>query len=309
MPTWSAVVISYNSGDHLLACVESLRADVSDGPGEIVVVDNGSTDGSPEAVEIAVSGAVPGSGVMPESSVVVLRPGSNLGYARAANLGIAATRAPIVVVCNPDLVVEGAMAAHVLGRFATEPTLGAIGPRIHNPDGSIYPSARQNPTTADAVGHGIFGRIWRSNPWTRRYRQLDVDWDSPRSVDWVSGAAMWLRRSALDAVGGWDEGYFMYVEDVDLCRRLRAAGWLVAYEPAVSVMHVQGVCTDHRPYRMIVEHHRSLFRFATKRWHGFGRILLVPAAGFLAARAAAAVGSRMIRGFFTGRHERGTATG
>ena len=97
----------------------------------------------------------------------------------------------------------------------------------------------------------------------------------------MSGAAIWLRRDALASVGGWDDGYFMYVEDVDLCWRLGRAGWRVAYEPAGEVTHVQGASTARHPYRMIVEHHRSLLRFAAKRWHGWRRVLLVPAAGYL----------------------------
>ena len=95
---------------------------------------------------------------------------------------------------------------------------------------------------------------------------------------------MWLRRAALEQIGGWDERYFMYVEDVDLCWALRRAEWRVAYEPGGTVVHVQGVSTARHPYRMIVAHHRSLLRFATKRWHGWRRVLLVPAAMFLAAR-------------------------
>jgi len=101
----------------------------------------------------------------------------------------------------------------------------------------------------------------------------------------VSGAAVWLRREALDDVGGWDERYFMYMEDVDLCWRLRGAGWGVAYEPAGRVVHVQGASTARRPYRMIVEHHRSVWRYADARWRGPRRLLLGPAAAYLALRA------------------------
>jgi N-acetylglucosaminyl-diphospho-decaprenol L-rhamnosyltransferase len=95
---------------------------------------------------------------------------------------------------------------------------------------------------------------------------------------------VWLRRAAVDAVGGWDAGYFMYVEDVDLCWRLSTAGWRVAYEPGGEVVHVQGASTARRPYRMLFEHHRSLLRFAAKRWHGWRRVLLVPAVGYLSVR-------------------------
>ena len=133
------------------------------------------------------------------------------------------------------------------------------------------------------------------NPYTRRYRELDADPRQPRDVDWVSGAAIWLRRRALESVDGWDDGYFMYVEDVDLCWRLRGAGWRVGYEPAAEVVHVQGVSTAHHPYKMIAAHHRSLLRFAGKRWHGWRRVLLVPAAAYLGVRAGLAMAVHAVR--------------
>lgn len=136
-----------------------------------------------------------------------------------------------------------------------DPGVGAAGPRIRNLDGSVYPSARRNPGVVDAAGHGVFARVWPGNPFTRRYRDLDAD------------------------------GYFMYVEDVDVGWRLRAAGWRIRYEPAGEVTHHQGLSTDRHPARTIVDHHQSLYRFARKRWRGPKRVLLVPAAVFLTVRA------------------------
>jgi N-acetylglucosaminyl-diphospho-decaprenol L-rhamnosyltransferase len=276
-PRWAGVVVNYEAGPHLVECVRSLLGDASAGPPEVVVVDNGSADGS----ITRLIGAEPGARV--------LRPGRNLGYAAGANRGIAATAAPVVTVCNPDVEVVPGTAAAVLARFDAEPDLGAVGPAVRNPDGSPYPSARSVPAIGDAVGHGLLAFVVPRNRFTRRYRQLDADPGRPRDVDWVSGASIWLRRAAVDAIGGWDEGYFMYVEDVDLCWRLRRAGWRVAYEPAGTVVHVQGASTAHRPYRMIAAHHRSLLRFASKRWHGVTRLLLAPAAAFLALRAVLAM--------------------
>ncbi len=282
-PRWSAVVVNYEAGAQLVACVRSLLADASaGGPPEVVVVDNGSTDGSVDQLMAAVP------------DVPVLRPGTNLGYAAAANRGISATTAPVVAVCNPDVELGPGTAAALLARFDTEADLGALGPVVRNRDGSVYPSARSVPSVGDAVGHGLLGLVRPTNRFTRRYRELDADPSRARDSDFVSGAAIWLRRAALDAVGGWDEGYFMYVEDVDLCWRLRRAGWRVAYEPGGSVVHVQGSSTARHPYRMILEHHRSLVRFAGKRWHGPKRALLVPAAVFLALRAVGAMGAHAL---------------
>jgi N-acetylglucosaminyl-diphospho-decaprenol L-rhamnosyltransferase len=279
---WAAVVVNYEAGPLLLGCVDSLLADTSAGTPEIVVVDNGSRDSSVDAVRRAHPG------------IPVIEPGANLGYAGAANRGMASTTAPVVAVCNPDLEVRAGSAAAMLARFAAEPDLAAVGPTLRNPDGSQYPSARAHASTGDAVGHAVLGRLFPRNRFTRRYRQLDARWDRPRDVDWVSGALMYLRRSALDSVGGWDERYFMYMEDFDLCWRLRRLGWRVAYEPSGRVTHVQGASTARRPYRMIVEHHRSAYRFLARRWRGARRLLLLPAACFLTLRAAADMAVRAL---------------
>lgn len=269
---WAAVVVEYESGGLLRACVDSILADDSAGAVEVVVVDNGGAG----TAEARVGG-------LPH--VRVLSAGQNLGYAGGANLGVAATDAAVVAVCNPDLVVERGTAAAMLARLDAEADLAAVGPVVENPDGTQYPSARTMPLLRDAVGHALLGVVRPTNRYTRRYRQLDVDPRRARDVDWLSGAAVWLRRSALDSVGGWDDGYFMFMEEVDLCWRLRRLGWRVAYDPGGTVVHVLGVSREHHPYRMIVRHHRSVYRFADKRWRGAQRALLVPAAAFLTLRA------------------------
>jgi N-acetylglucosaminyl-diphospho-decaprenol L-rhamnosyltransferase len=281
-PRWAAVVVNFESGPLLVECVRSLVADDGAGAPELVVVDNGSSDGSVAALRAEFP------------DVAVVDPGGNVGYATAANRGIAATTAPVVAVSNVDLVVDEGTGPALVARFDVEPDLAALGPAVFNLDGSQYPSARAHASLADAAGHAFLGRLFPRNRFTRRYRELDADWARSRDVDWVSGACMVLRRSAVDSVGGWDERYFMYVEDLDLCWRLRRLGWRVAYDPAGRVTHVQGASTARRPYRMIVEHHRSVYRFAARRWRGPRRLLLVPAACFLTLRAAVELAARAL---------------
>ena len=282
-PRLSVVVVNFESGPLLVDCVRSVLADDGAGTPEVVVVDNGSDDGSVAALRAAFP------------DVEVVDPGRNVGYAGAANRGIAATSAPYVAISNADLVVAPGTAAALVGRLEAEPDLAAVGPALLNPDGSQYPSARAHASNVDAVGHAVLGRVLPRNRFTRRYRQLDAAWDQPRDVDWISGALLFQRRSAIDSVGGWDEQYFMYMEDLDLCWRLRRIGWRVAYEPAGRATHVQGASTKLHPYRMIAEHHRSVYRFAARRWRGPQRLLLVPAACFLAVRAAVDMAARALR--------------
>ncbi len=272
---WSAVVVNFNAGSRLVSCVRSLLADTSAGsPPEVVVVDNASVDDSIESLRRDLP------------DVVVVEPGANLGYARGANLGIAATSAGVIAVLNPDVEVEPGTGAAMLTRFQADERLGAIGPHIRDEGGETYPSARTHPSVTSAVGHAVLGPFLPGNRFTRHYRQLDADPGRPRDAEWVSGAAIWLRRGALDQIGGWDEGFFLFMEDVDLCWRLRRAGWRVAYEPGGSVVHAEGVSRSAHPYQSIVAHHRSALRFASKRWHGPQRVLLGPAAVLLAARGA-----------------------
>jgi N-acetylglucosaminyl-diphospho-decaprenol L-rhamnosyltransferase len=282
-PAWAAVVVNYEAGPALSACIRSVLADDSAGPPEVVVVDNGSADGSAAAVRAEFP------------AVTVLQPGANLGYARAANLGAAATRAPVVAVLNADTEIEPGTSAALVGRFDAEPRLGAVGPKLHNPDGSRYPSARSAPSLGDAIGHALLGGIAPGNRFTRAYRQLDIDPDLARPVEWVSGAAVWLRREALDRVGGWDEQFFMFFEDVDLCRRLERDGWEVTYEPAGHVVHAVGISRARRPRRSVVAHHRAAYRYAAKWWHGPRRLLLPVAAAFLAVRGAVLAGVETAR--------------
>jgi len=274
---WAAVVVNLNAADLTIACVASIVADTSAGDAEVVVVDNGSRDDSVARIRKEFP------------DLLLVESAENVGYAGGANIGIAATRAPIVAVLNNDLTFAFGTARPLVEKLETTPRIGATGPLIRNLDGSVYPSARCIPSVFVAVGHGLLGLWWQSNPFTRRYRQLDIDPNVGREVDWLSGSAIWLRREALDAIGGWDERYFMYMEDVDLCWRLRRAGWHIVYEPAAEIVHVQGATTAKHPYRMLVEHHRSAWRFARRRFTGARAMFLPAAAVYLSFRAVLAM--------------------
>jgi N-acetylglucosaminyl-diphospho-decaprenol L-rhamnosyltransferase len=275
----AAVVVSYNVRDLLLRCLESMRAD---GLERIVVVDNASADGTPAALA--------GD---PDLDLVVLE--RNLGFAGGANRGVARTDTPYVALVNPDEVVEPGCTAALVAALERDPELAVVGPRLMTPDGRIYPSARRFPNLVDATGHAFLYLVWPGNPFSRRYRMVDWDHASAREVDWVATTHVVVRRKAWDQVGGFDEGYFMYMEDVDLCWRLRRAGWKVGYEPAAAAMHEIGRSTDQTPYRMIVAHHRSLWRYATKTSTGWRRALLPFVAVALVVRVVLAWAHRATR--------------
>ena len=278
----SAVVVSYNSAADLPDCLRSLR---SEGVADVVVVDNASADGSVELVRR----------IDPDARVV--ETGANLGFGSAANRGVAVATGGHLLILNPDTVVEPGTVKALSETLDRDPGLAAAGPRLENVDGSLYPSVRRFPDLAVAFGHAFLGLLWPRNPATRRYRMLDWDHDQPAAdVDWVSGACVLIRRTAFDMVGGFDEAYFMYVEDVDLCWRLGQAGWRIGYEPAGRVVHALGGSSRLVPYRMIAEHHRSLLRFVSKSSVGARRGIIPMVAAGLAVRTLAAWAHHALEG-------------
>ncbi len=257
----SIVVVTYRSRDHILECLRSLEPvpGTGDGSGsaarrEVVVVDNDSGDGTPELVE------------RDAPATRVVRTGANLGYAKAVNRGFAETTGRHVLVSNPDCVWRPG-AVEVLVRWLdAHPRCGIVAPRIRNTDGSLEYSARAYPDHFAFLfnRYSLLSRLFPKNPWTRRYLMLDWDHASPRSVDWVSGAAMLVRREAAAAVGGMDEAFFMFNEDVDWCRRMNQAGWSVDYVPTAETVHHIGASKSTVADRVILERHRGMIHYFRK---------------------------------------------
>jgi N-acetylglucosaminyl-diphospho-decaprenol L-rhamnosyltransferase len=286
----AGVVVNYNAKEYLLQCVGSL---LSQGVALVVVADNGSIDGS----EMALLERYPEAKWVPT--------GANLGYGTAANIGAAVVDSPYLLICNADVVVGQGSVTKLRSFLEGHPDVALAGPRVHGSDGALYPSARRFPDLLEAFGHGILGQFWVGNPFSRRYRMEDWDHAKAREVDWISGACFLARRSAWDAVGGFDRAYFMYMEDVDLCWRLAKAGWSVAYEPAAEVVHAQGVSADRTPYRMLFAHHVSMWRFARRTENGKRRWLLPLVMAGLAVRFGLTVARRALAGHGLGRPQEG----
>lgn len=270
-PALAVVAVTFSPGEALDRFLDTLEKAVA-APYEVVLADNGSTDGAPQR-----AAGRPG--------VRLLETGGNLGYGGAANRGVASTRAPLVLVANPDVTFEPGALDTLLEAVGRWPHGGAFGPLIRRPDGSRYPSARALPSLWRGIGHALCGWWWSGNPWTRAYRQ-DRGVPVEREAGWLSGSCLLLRRQAFDAVGGFDPGYFMYFEDTDLCERLGRAGWRCVYVPSATVIHEGAHATRHHRGAMVQAHHRSAYRYLSRRYPGLRNLPLraVLRAG-LAARA------------------------
>ena len=158
------------------------------------------------------------------------------------------------------------------------------GPRIFDETGAVYPSVRNFPSLSDAAGHALLALFNPENPFTLRYNPGTPDGEVVTAAGWVSGSCFLARRSALEELGGFDEAYFMYAEDMDLCWRAHEAGWGVGFAGTAEVTHVQGVSTARHPYRMMVAHHRSALRFTFRTTKGWRRAALPLAVLVLGAR-------------------------
>jgi GT2 family glycosyltransferase len=250
----AVVIVNYNSGAELHAALQSVAADLEAVAWEAVVVDNASHDGS----DVAAEAFAP--------RVRLVRNAVNVGFGRAVNQGVRQTAAPLVLVLNPDCqLAPGAVAA--LGReIEAHDGCAVAGPKILDPDGGVQGSARGDPDMLTGV-FGRTGALRRLLPGLPVAARNVVTDEAIRSgapstaVDWVSGACMLVRRDAFEAVGGFDERYFLYWEDADLCRRLRARGFHVRYVPGAVAVHRVGQSSKTAPAASIRAFHASAYRY------------------------------------------------
>lgn len=232
IPAVTAIVVNYNAGAELRRALQSIADDMGERPWDAVVVDNASADGSAEIVQE----------FQPHAALV--RNTQNVGFGRGVNQALALARAPMVLIMNPDCRLEPGAIAHLASELERHADCMIVGPRILDPDGTEQGSARGDPDMLT----GAFGRSTRLRRWlpglgvSARNVVLagTVRPGDSLAVDWLSGACMLARTDGLRAVGGFDERYFLYWEDADLCRRLRLAGSHVRYVPSATAVHRVG---------------------------------------------------------------------
>jgi len=242
------VVVSYNSADTLRACIEPLlgRPDIA-----VTVVDNASADGSLDAIA-----GLP---------VRAIEAGRNGGFGFGCNLGMAAGDAPLVLFLNPDARIEPHDVDRLVAVLDAEPDVALVGPRLIDGDGELIPSIRRWQRASSIWAQALFlHRLFARAAWANEIDREPQAYEQVAYPEWISGAAMLGRRPALEAVGGFDEGFFLYCEDMDLCARLVAAGHRVRYEPSATVNHVGGHSAPRSALLAILADSR--IRFARK--HG-----------------------------------------
>ena len=253
-PTVSAIVVSYNTRDDVLRCLSTLERH-ADLPFETLVVDNASVDGSVDAVRATWP------------AVRIIANPRNVGFAAACNQGVLASRAPYALLLNSDAEVRPGAVPALVALLDARPDVAVAGPRTLDEDGTVQVSFGPDLTLA---GEWRQRRLLRGVRARHRGPLRHAEEASRREAEpaWVSGSCMLARRAALETVGLFDEGFFLYEEDADLCLRLRRAGWRVVFTPAAEVVHRLGRSMEKAPQRSRLEYHRSHLRYYRKH-NGF----------------------------------------
>lgn len=250
---YTVIILTWNSRQHVTACLESLREAAPGYRGDLIVIDNGSEDGTPDIVRQ----------LAPASRLVQNQ--LNRGVAAARNQGLALARSPVSIILDVDTVVLPGAFARLLSFLEENPSVGVCGPRLVLPDQTIQPSCQLFPTVIDKIVRQLPARL--GERWLREVELADWDHTGVRDIDYVVGACQAIRMSALYSVGWLDERIFYGPEDVDLCLRMRLRGWRVTYLGDAVIRHECQRVTRRRLNALTVRHVRGLAHLY--RTHGY----------------------------------------
>lgn len=262
----SIVIVNWNVAPLLRRCLLSIRQACSPSRAgsplpptlrcETIVIDCASSDDSVEMVRRE----------FPDTRLIARS--DNLGYARGNNLGLGLAQGRYLMILNPDTEVQGDALAVMVNYLETHPQVGVVSPQLRYPDGSLQSSRRRFPNLATAFWESTLLHQWfPDNRFARHYHMADRPADATQAVDWAVGAALMMRRSAWQQVGPLDEGYFMYFEELDWCRRCRALGWEIHYLPAACIIHHEGKSSEQIPAARAIRFQCSKIRYFS-RYHG-----------------------------------------
>lgn len=248
----SVIIVSWNAKAYLLKCIESIYAQQTSGL-EIIVVDNASSDGSPEAVRLQCP------------SVTLICNSENYGFSKANNIGITASTGKHLFLINSDVVVSPGCFSKLRRYIDAHPEIGLLGPKIVGANGRVQRSCMRYPSLSNTLWRAL--AVDSFLPHSSLFRsQLMTSWahDETRSVDVINGCFWVVRRSAMDQVGLLDEGFFIYGEDIDWCRRFTSQGWQVVFYPEAEALHYGGASSANAPVRFYLEMQRANHQYWLK---------------------------------------------
>ena len=253
----SIIILNHNSGRMLLDCLDSLFADDLPQLCEVIVPDNASTDSS---LQLAIDRW--------SERIQVLHNGANRGFSWGNNIGIRAARGELICLLNPDTVIHRGAFRELVSFIDAHPRAACVGPKVFNADGSFQLSAKRSiPSPFDAMSRALgLSKLFPHSRRLARYNVTYLDPDETNRVDASTGCCMLLRRAALDEVGLFDEGYFIYCEDVDWYLRAKQAGWEIWYVASAVIEHHHAYSEKFRKRRAVRDFHHSMIRFHRKHF-------------------------------------------
>ncbi len=250
----SIVIVSWNVADLLAACLDSIFAAAGSLQLEVIVVDSGSTDQTAALLRARFP------------RVILLAQAENIGFTRANNLGLAQAQGRSLLLLNPDTEIIGEALERMVAYLDTNPTVGIVGPYTHNSDGSYQSTRRRFPTLMTAFFESTWLQSLASKHLIDRYYVNDAPPDQTLDVDWVQGSALMARCEVYMQIGGLDEGYVMYSEELDWCKRARDAGWRVVFLADAEITHHGGKSSDQVIARRHILFQQSKLRYFRKTY-------------------------------------------
>lgn len=253
-PDISVIIVSWNVRELLANCLRSVFAQTELAL-QIIVVDSASSDGSPELV----------AEQFPQVELLACQ--ENVGFPRGNNLGLERANGRFILLLNPDTIVHGDALARMVSYLQQYPAVGVLGPQLLNDDGSVQSSRRRFPTLGTAVFESTWLQPFAPQAVLDHYYARDVGDGETAVVEWVMGACLMTRQEVVAQVGGLDEAYFMYSEELDYCRRIHEAGWQVVYYPEAQVTHLSGKSSEQAVTQRHINFNRAKLRYFRK-YHG-----------------------------------------
>jgi hypothetical protein len=252
----SCIIVNYNSSEPLKDCLESIYETIQEIECEVIVIDNSEDD--------------PGLQILKESypkAQFIFNP-SNVGFSKANNQAAKIARGDFLIFLNPDTILSNQAIHSMHGYFCSHPQIGALGPKVLNPDGSLQYSCRRYPTVWTGLfnRYSLLSRLFPENHFTSRYLMLDFDHNETRQVDWLSGCCLMVSKNTFEEVDGFDENYFLFNEDVDLCRMINQTGKEVIYFPYANIIHRVSTSNSKASTKVIVQRHLGMMHYFKKHY-------------------------------------------
>lgn len=256
----SVVIVTYNSENEIVACLDSLLEEVKGFSSQVVIVDNNSTDSTLESLD-----KIKSKWCYSANKLELITNNTNLGFTKALNQGLKKCRGNYILTLNPDTVLQVSCITKLANALNHDDKIGIVAPQLLNPDGSIQPSCRRFPRRQDVLWEiSGLSYLFRKSKQFNRWKMGEFKHLSRLDVDQPQGACLLFRRMILDSVGYWDESFPMFFSDVDWCKRVKSEGYKILFEPAAKVVHHKGVSVSRNRAKMIWTSHRSFYEYFKK---------------------------------------------